>query len=62
MSVGHNTPCGRCGLLWEAGELDGRGQCPICDGQLAAKLGLKLVHPREQPKAVELPDLGGITG
>lgn len=54
LRIGHTTPCARCGLLWEASELDSREQCPICDGQLAARLGLQLVHPRA-PQPTEAP-------
>lgn len=53
MSIGHDTPCARCRLLWNADELDSRGQCIVCDGQLARRLGLDALevvrdkHPRE---------------
>jgi hypothetical protein len=57
LSIGHNEPCAVCRTLWEPSELDSRGQCPICDGQLNARLGLKLVRPQAQLPAV--PSVGG---
>lgn len=48
---GHNTPCAKCGCLWEDNELDSRKLCPVCDGQL----GLRHAENRRSASMPELP-------
>lgn len=56
LRIGHESPCVKCGCLWEPRELDSRGVCPVCDGQL----GLKHAENRPDPRsAFRLPPLGG---
>jgi hypothetical protein len=54
LRIGHDTPCVKCGHLWEPNELDSRGLCAVCDGQL----GLQHAEHRPDPRsAYRLPPL-----